>query len=157
MDITRVLIKPLLTEKTYAMNSNEVKQYAFLVNPKASKHEIANAFAALYEFKPLKVNTQIRKPGKTRTMSYHPGFTKLQKIAYITLPPGKDISVGSEPVETDKKKIEQTAKAKEKGQLKEVKKPEAIPKVKTEAKAEVKIEAKPNAKAETKKVEKPSK
>ena len=157
MDITRVLIKPLLTEKTYAMNSNEVKQYAFLVNPKASKHEIANAFAALYEFKPLKVNTQIRKPGKTRTMSYHPGFTKLQKIAYITLPPGKDLSVGSEPVETDKKKIEQTAKAKEKGQLKEVKKPEATPRVKTEAKPEVKIKAKPNAKAETKKVEKPSK
>ena len=157
MDITRVLIKPLLTEKTYAMNSNDVKQYAFLVNPKANKHEIADAFAALYEFKPLKVNTQIRKPGKTRTMSYHPGFTKLQKIAYITLPPGKDISVGSEPVETDKKKIEQTAKAKEKGQLKEVKKPEATSKVKTEAKPEVKIEAKPNAKAETKKVEKPSK
>jgi large subunit ribosomal protein L23 len=146
MDITRVLIKPLLTEKTYAMNSNEVKQYAFLVNPKASKHEIANAFAALYEFKPLKVNTQIRKPAKTRTMSYHPGFTKLEKIAYITLPPGKDISIGSEPVEqTDTKKTEQTAKAKEKGQLKEVKKPET------------KVEAKTEAKAETKKVEKPSK
>ena len=147
MDITRVLIKPLLTEKTYAMNSNEVKQYAFLVNPKASKHEIANAFAALYEFKPLKVNTQIRKPAKTRTMSYHPGFTKLEKIAYITLPPGKDISVGSEPVETNTKKTEQKTKAKEKGQLKEVKKPEA--------KLETKVE--PKAKAETKKVEKPNK
>lgn len=147
MDITRVLIKPLLTEKTYAMNSNEVKQYAFLVNPKASKHEIVNAFAALYEFKPLKVNTQIRKPAKTRTMSYHPGFTKLEKIAYITLPPGKDISVGSEPVETNTKKTEQTTKAKEKGQLKEVKKPEA--------KLETKVE--PKAKAETKKVEKPNK
>ena len=147
MDITRVLIKPILTEKTYAMNSNEVKQYAFLVNPKASKHEIANAFAALYEFKPLKVNTQIRKPAKTRTMSYHPGFTKLEKIAYITLPPGKDISVGSEPVETNTKKTEQTTKAKEKGQLKEVKKPEA--------KLETKVE--PKAKAETKKVEKPNK
>ena len=147
LDITRVLIKPLLTEKTYAMNSNEVKQYAFLVNPKASKHEIANAFAALYEFKPLKVNTQIRKPAKTRTMSYHPGFTKLEKIAYITLPPGKDISVGSEPVETNTKKSEQTTKAKEKGQLKEVKKPEA--------KLETKVE--PKAKAETKKVEKPNK
>ena len=147
MDITRVLIKPLLTEKTYAMNSNEVKQYAFLVNPKASKHEIANAFAALYEFKPLKVNTQIRKPAKTRTMSYHPGFTKLEKIAYITLPPGKDISVGREPVETNTKKTEQTTKAKEKGQLKEVKKPEA--------KLETKVE--PKAKAETKKVEKPNK
>jgi large subunit ribosomal protein L23 len=143
MDITRIIIKPLLTEKTYAMNSNEVKQYAFLVNPKANKYEIANAFAALYEFRPLKVNTQLRKPAKTRTMSYHPGFTKLEKIAYITLPPGKDISVGSEPVEqaTDTKKTEQTAKAKEKGQLKEVKKPEA----------------KEEAKAETKKVEKPSK
>ena len=147
MDITRVLIKPLLTEKTYAMNSNDVKQYAFLVNPKANKHEIADAFAALYEFKPLKVNTQIRKPGKTRTMSYHPGFTKLEKIAYITLPPGKDISVGSEPVETNTKKTEQTTKAKEKGQLKEVKKPEA--------KLETKVE--PKAKAETKKVEKPNK
>ena len=147
MDITRVLIKPILTEKTYAMNSNEVKQYAFLVNPKASKHEIANAFAALYEFKPLKVNTQIRKPAKTRTMSYHPGFTKLEKIAYITLPPGKDISVGSESVETNTKKTEQTVKAKEKGQLKEVKKPEA--------KLETKVE--PKAKAETKKVEKPNK
>jgi len=151
MDITRVIIKPLLTEKTYAMNSNEVKQYAFLVNPKANKHEIANAFAALYEFKPLKVNTQIRKPAKTRTMSYHPGFTKLEKIAYITLPPGKDISVGSEPVEqADTKKTEQTAKAKEKGQLKEVKKPEA-------KKEETKVESKKEAKAETKKVEKPSK
>ena len=147
MDITRVLIKPLLTEKTYAMNSNEVKQYAFLVNPKASKHEIVNAFAALYEFKPLKVNTQIRKPAKTRTMSYHPGFTKLEKIAYITLPPGKDISVGSEPVETNTKKTEQTAKAKEKGQLKEVKKPEDKPETMVE----------PKAKAETKKVEKPNK
>lgn len=147
MDITRVLIKPLLTEKTYAMNSNEVKQYAFLVNPKASKHEIANAFAALYEFKPLKVNTQIRKPAKTRIMSYHPGLTKLEKIAYITLPPGKDISVGSEPVETNTKKTEQTAKAKEKGQLKEVKK--------LEAKLETKVE--PKAKTETKKVEKPNK
>ena len=147
MDITRVLIKPILTEKTYAMNSNEVKQYAFLVNPKASKHEIANAFAALYEFKPLKVNTQIRKPAKTRTMSYHPGFTKLQKIAYITLPPGKDISVGSESVETNTKKTEQTVKAKEKGQLKEVKKPEAKPETKVE----------PKAKADTKKVEKPNK
>jgi large subunit ribosomal protein L23 len=147
MDITRVLIKPILTEKTYAMNSNEVKQYAFLVNPKASKYEIANAFAALYEFKPLKVNTQIRKPAKTRTMSYHPGFTKLQKIAYITLPPGKDISVGSESVETNTKKTEQTVKAKEKGQLKEVKK--------SEAKLETKVE--PKAKADTKKVEKPNK
>ena len=99
MDITRVLIKPLLTEKTYAMNSNKVKQYAFLVNPKANKHEIANAFAALYEFKPLKVNTQLRKPSKTRTMSYFPGFVKFQKIDYINLPPSKDISVSSQEAE----------------------------------------------------------
>lgn len=148
MDITRVLIKPLLTEKSYALNSNEVKQYAFLVNPKANKHEIANAFAALYEFKPLKVNTQIRKPAKTRTMSYHPGQTKLMKIAYITLPPGKDISVSSEEAaaKQSQAKTEATAKAKEKGKLKEVKKPAA-------EKPAKKVEAK----QETKKVDKPSK
>lgn len=127
MDITRVLIKPLLTEKSYALNSNEVKQYTFLVNPKANKYEIANAFAALYEFRPLKVNTQIRKPAKTRTMSYHPGQTKLVKIAYITLPLGKDISISSEETSTKQSqaKTEATAKAKEKGKLKEVIKPEA--------------------------------
>ena len=149
MDITRVLIKPLLTEKTYAMNSNKVKQYAFLVNPKANKHEIANAFAALYEFKPLKVNTQIRKPSKTRTMSYFPGFTKLQKIAYITLPPGKDISVSSQEAESkqNKAKIAVAEKAKEKGKLKEVKKPEF----------KLVEEKKEDKKTETKKVEKPSK
>jgi len=148
MDITRVLIKPLLTEKTYAMNSNKVKQYAFLVNPKANKHEIANAFAALYEFKPLKVNTQLRKPSKTRTMSYFPGFVKLQKIAYITLPPGKDISVSSQEAESkqNKEKIAATEKAKEKGKLKEVKNPVSKP-----------TEAKKSEKLETKKVEKPNK
>lgn len=148
MDITRVLIKPLLTEKTYAMNSNKVKQYAFLVNPKANKHEIANAFAALYEFRPLKVNTQLRKPSKTRTMSYFPGFVKLQKIAYITLPPGKDISVSSQEAESkqNKEKIAATEKAKEKGKLKEVKNPESKP-----------TEEKKSEKLETKKVEKPNK
>ena len=148
MDITRVLIKPLLTEKTYAMNSNKVKQYAFLVNPKANKHEIANAFAALYEFKPLKVNTQLRKPSKTRTMSYFPGFVKLQKIAYITLPPGKDISVSSQEAESkqNKEKIAATEKAKEKGKLKEVKNHESKP-----------TEEKKSEKLETKKVEKPNK
>ena len=148
MNITRVLIKPLLTEKSYALNSNEVKQYAFLVDPKANKHEIANAFAALYEFKPLKVNTQLRKPSKTRTMSYHPGYTKLMKIAYITLPPGKDISVSSEEATTKESqaKTEAAVKAKEKGKLKEVKKPEA-------EKPTEKVETK----QETKKVDKPSK
>ena len=143
MNITRVLIKPLLTEKTYALNSNEVKQYAFLVHPKANKYEIANAFAALYEFKPLKVNTQIRKPSKTRVMSYSPGFTKLYKIAYITLPPGKDISVSNEQAESKQSeaKTAATKKAKEKGKLKEVKKPEIKP---TKNKPEEKKVEKPN-------------
>ena len=81
-------------------------------------------------------------------MSYFPGFVKLQKIAYITLPLGKDISVSSQEAESkqNKEKIAATEKAKEKGKLKEVKSPESKP-----------TEEKKSEKLETKKVEKPNK
>lgn len=124
MDITRVIIRPILTEKSYALNSRDPKQYVFVVDPKANKNHIIDAFVALYEFTPLKVNTQIRKPAKVRTGTLHPGYSKLTKIAYITLPPGKEINTSSEATTEQKQEVKKpkvdTSAAKAKGSLKEV-------------------------------------
>lgn len=125
MDINRVIIKPLLTEKTYALNSLEPKQYAFLVDPKANKYQVASAFAALFDFTPIKVNLQIRKSTKVRTGTKFPGYSKLIKIAYITLPKGKDINVTNEESKNETKKVDvnkekSVATAKTKGTLKTV-------------------------------------
>lgn len=124
MDISRVIIRPLVTEKTNLLQESEPHTYAFVVDMKANKYEIISAFSALYGFAPAKVNIQIRKPAKTRTASLHPGHTKAMKIAYIIVPKGKSITIFSEQPEEEtsaSKKDEKTiSEAKTKGQLKEV-------------------------------------
>lgn len=130
MDISRIIIRPLVTEKTNILNNSEPKVYCFVVDDHATKYQIMNAFAALYGFMPARVNTQNRKPGMTRTASLHPGYSKAFKIAYITLPKGKSIAVSTAEAEaqqeqaTENKKNEASVtKAKTKGALKEVSSP----------------------------------
>ena len=120
MNITQILIKPILTEKSYSLNRGEVKQYVFLVNPKANKHEIFNAFVALYNFSPLKINTHIRKSVRVGMGTFHPGYSKLEKIAYVTLPPGKDINVENDTKNVDNNKLQKPADLNAKGTLKEI-------------------------------------
>lgn len=146
MEFSKIIIKPLLTEKTNILKSIEPRQYVFEVDPRASKHQIIEAFMAIYQIAPLKVNTQLKKPAKVRTGTIHPGYTRLTKIAYISLPKGKAIAIDSESAEELQKQakqqpVEKTEKTPAKGTLKEVKKP---------AEADKKPEA-------NKKVEKPSK
>ena len=127
MEFSRIIIKPLLTEKTNILKSTEPRQYVFEVDPKASKHQIIEAFMAIYQIAPAKVNTQVRKPAKVRTGTIHPGYTKLTKIAYITLPAGKAIAIDSESAQERAKQVQQPAapvaeKAPAKGTLKEASK-----------------------------------
>ena len=136
MDISRVLIKPLLTEKSNFLQNLEPKQYAFVVDVKANKHEIRDAFIALYDIVPTKVATQLRKPARVRTGTLKPGFSKLTKIAYITLPPGKAINTTNESIEEAKEVSKQKTAQKEK--LAEI------------TKADKKTETKPIATAQTK-------
>lgn len=57
---TYILRRPVLSEKsTYAMN--EMKQYTFEVDLRASKPEIKKAVEELYKVRVLGVNTSIRK------------------------------------------------------------------------------------------------
>ncbi|MDR3163499.1 MAG: 50S ribosomal protein L23 [Mycoplasmataceae bacterium] len=92
MDFTRIIIRPLHSEKTYALQSLASKKYCFVVDIKATKHDIAIAFESIYGIHPVKVATQIRKPTNIRTGTAKPGYSKMLKLAYVTLPVGKDIS-----------------------------------------------------------------
>lgn len=95
MDLTKVILYPLNTEKTYLIKDN-YNQYAFIVDSHATKLHIKMAFAAIFNVIPLAVNTTLRKPKPTRYINKKQGkgHTKLMKIAYITLP--KDIVLGGD-------------------------------------------------------------
>ncbi|WP_031489041.1 uL23 family ribosomal protein [Ureaplasma canigenitalium] len=92
MDITRVIKSPYNTEKSYTLKNSEKQVLTFLVDKKANKHQIRQAFVAIFGIKPEKINTLNRKPAKIRTGTRTPGFTKLKKIAYVTLPAGQKIN-----------------------------------------------------------------
>jgi large subunit ribosomal protein L23 len=139
MEFTRIIIRPLHTEKTYTFGSLPAKKYAFEVDPKATKYDIAIAFESIYGIHAVKVSTQIRKPAKVRTGTLKPGFSKLRKLAYVTLPVGADIAVSNKdaPKEATSTKKETVKKDVTKKEVvkKEIKK-EATkqPKVKVAAK-----------------------
>lgn len=103
MELTNVIVCPYLTEKSYAKRTEKNKKYAFIVNIKANKNDIAVAFEAIFNITPIAVGTMIRKKVATRTGSIHPGFTKAFKIAYITLPEGKDIALSNEDLKAKQK------------------------------------------------------
>ena len=63
-----VIKRPIVTEKsTFGMN--ELKQYAFLVDPRATKPQIKKAVQDAYKVRVKGVNTQVRK-GKWRRTKY---------------------------------------------------------------------------------------
>ncbi len=88
---TDVIKKPILTEKTtYAMN--EEGKYTFLVDRRANKDDIRDAFQQIYGIRPVKVVTQTRK-GRTRRMKFGWVGAKVTKKAIVRLPEGKTIEL----------------------------------------------------------------
>lgn len=77
-----IIIKPLLSEKTYADIAN--KKYAFIVKTDANKTEIKKAVEQLFNVKVKSVNTsnvngKLKRQGKTQ------GYTSDYKKAFVTL------------------------------------------------------------------------
>lgn len=62
-EATRIVIKPYITEKTFAMVENESK-ICFIVEKSASKPMIIEAISTLYNEKALNVNTARTVYGK---------------------------------------------------------------------------------------------
>jgi large subunit ribosomal protein L23 len=79
----QIVLRPLVTEKG-VHRATRHNQYAFEVNPKASKDDVRSAVEDLFNVKVLRVATQNRK-GKNRRYKMKQGQTKLWKKAIVTL------------------------------------------------------------------------
>ena len=86
-----VIKRPILTEKsTFAMN--ERGQYAFEVDPRATKVDVKRAVEELYKVKVVGVNTQNRK-GKQRRLKYGLVKEPTTKKATVRLAEGQTIDL----------------------------------------------------------------
>lgn len=79
-----VIIKPVLTEKSYADIAS--KKYTFVVKKDATKPEIKKAVEAIFGVTVAKVNTvNVRGKEKSQDRGRTHGFTSSYKKAYVTL------------------------------------------------------------------------
>ncbi|MHB1314908.1 MAG: 50S ribosomal protein L23 [Christensenellales bacterium] len=77
-----VLLKPVLTEKTYDMIG--AKRYTFIVDTRANKTEIRQAVEEAFGVKVASVNT-IQRLGKMKKQGATMGRRTSTKKAYVTL------------------------------------------------------------------------
>ncbi|AJQ45599.1 50S ribosomal protein L23 [Ureaplasma diversum] len=100
MEITRIIIRPHVTEKTYQLRESEKQVLSFVVDKKANKHQIKEAFIAIFGQKPEKISTVLRKPTVINKNRPNQGFTKAKKIAYVTMPKGVKVGQSEDPTDT---------------------------------------------------------
>ncbi|QZE12137.1 50S ribosomal protein L23 [Mycoplasma sp. Ms02] len=115
MQITDVIKKPVLTEKSYAQMDKNV--YTFEVAYDANKHQIANAVELIFNVKVERVNT-IKVGKKPKNIGRFHGFTNRYKKAIVKLAEGSVINyTPSESVSSEEeaakaeKKVAKAAKA----------------------------------------------
>lgn len=98
MQLSDVLIKPILTEKANAQSEKQNK-FAFRVNRKANKLEIKDAVEAFYNVSVKDVHTVV-VPAKSRTRYTKAGLIKgakpAYKKAYVTVAEGDTINLYSD-------------------------------------------------------------
>ncbi|BDT04890.1 MULTISPECIES: 50S ribosomal protein L23 [Spiroplasma] len=92
MHLSEVIVKPVLTEKTYKQMAEGI--YTFTVNRKANKSHVKKAFEQIFEVKVADVNIINSKP-KTKTVGRFVGKTSAVKKALIKLAPGEQLSLFS--------------------------------------------------------------
>ena len=82
MEARDIIIRPVLTEKTYGAIEN--KRYTFVVDKRANKTRIKLAVEELFGVKVDKVNTANCR-GKLKRMGRNQGFTPAYKKAMVKL------------------------------------------------------------------------
>lgn len=90
--IAKVLIAPLITEKTYRISGAD-QQVAFEVQKGATKDEIKAAVEHMFDVKVSDVRT-LNVKGKARRFGQIVGKTKAWKKAYVRLASGAKIDFG---------------------------------------------------------------
>ncbi len=79
----QIIARPLVTEKS-VFRATQYNEYAFEVNPLATKADIRRAVEELFDVKVAKVRIQNRK-GKPRRTRFRFGVTKSWRKALVTL------------------------------------------------------------------------
>ncbi len=92
IDPRSIIIRPVVSEKSYGLLDDGV--YTFVVDPRATKIEIAGAIESIFNVRVAKVNTLNRKGKRKRnrrSMTY--GRRSDTKRAIVTLAPGGRIDL----------------------------------------------------------------
>jgi large subunit ribosomal protein L23 len=90
MDYTKILLRPLTSEKSTAVKE-AANQVVFFVHPAANKIEVARAVEEAFKVKVLGVNIVRRKPLARKRHGKSAGRIAGHKKAYVTLEPGNKI------------------------------------------------------------------
>ena len=90
MELTDIIIEPVLTEKTNDLR--EMNQYVFRVDPRANKIQISRAIQDLFSVTPVACNV-VNVKGKPRRVKYREGKTSSWKKAIVTLKDGDSIAM----------------------------------------------------------------
>jgi large subunit ribosomal protein L23 len=91
MDHTQVIIRPVVSEKSYVLATAD--KYTFRVHPDAHKTQIKQAVEALFEgVKVLEVRTS-KVPSKPKRRGYTAGRTRAWKKAVVQVRPGDSIPI----------------------------------------------------------------
>ena len=90
MDPTQVIIRPVLSEKTFALA--EAGKYTFRVHDKAHKTQIRQAIEQLFDVGVVEIRTAWVKT-KPKRRGYTSGSTRRWKKAIIQVRPGETIPI----------------------------------------------------------------
>ena len=91
MSARDIIIRPIVTEKTMKISSDENK-IAFVVDKGANKVSVAQAIKEIYGITAEKVNIVNVHP-KTRRVGRYQGETNAYKKAIVKLPEGTSIDI----------------------------------------------------------------
>jgi large subunit ribosomal protein L23 len=90
MDLTQVLIRPIVSEKSYVLAT--AGKYTFRVHPDANKTQIKQAIEQLFDVTVLEVRTSTVKP-KPKRRGYTSGQTRAWKKAVAQVGEGETIPI----------------------------------------------------------------
>lgn len=90
MDPTQVIIRPVVSEKSYVLAAND--KYTFRVHPDAHKTQIRQAVETLFDVKVVEVRT-VTVRSKPKRRGYTSGRTRSWKKAIVQVRPGDTIPV----------------------------------------------------------------
>jgi large subunit ribosomal protein L23 len=90
MEATQVIIRPVVTEKSYALAA--AGKYSFRVHPDAHKTQIRQAVEQLFEVRVVDVHTMSVK-SKPKRRGLTSGRTRQWKKAVVQVAPGDEIPI----------------------------------------------------------------